>query len=379
MRILFVLENYYPAVGGVETLFKNLVKGLVKQGHEVTVLTHRLPGTVWAENRDGGLIWRVNCFDSRYWFSFLAIRKALQFAKHADIIHTTTYNGALPAWIAGLLRRKPVVITIHEILGKQWQKLGSMSWFKAKLHQLLEWSIVKLPSVVLRPFNRYICVSESTRKSLLQLKNTKNAVVIHNGVDYDFFNPKKYDRKKIRKKLGIEKNFVYLFFGRSGVSKGLEYIIKAVPKIKQKIPKAKFVAIVPRSKAEVARFRYIASLAEELGIRDDIIFLDAVPRQELPAYIKAADCVIVPSLTEGFGFSAAEACAMGKPVIATDNTSLPEVVSGKFMLIPPKSSEHITQAAIDMYHKKYTKTKQKKFLWKDTITKHINLYNELHG
>ena len=45
MRILFVLENYLPHIGGVEILFKNLSESLVKKGHEVDLVTHRLKGT----------------------------------------------------------------------------------------------------------------------------------------------------------------------------------------------------------------------------------------------------------------------------------------------------------------------------------------------
>ena len=57
-------------------------------------------------------------------------------------------------------------------------------------------------------------------------------------------------------------------------------------------------------------------LIRRLGIEDKIVLINSVLRKELPNYIKAADCVVVPSLTEGFGFCAAEACAMGKPVVA---------------------------------------------------------------
>ena len=45
MKILFVLENYIPHIGGVEVVFKNLAEGLVKLGHDVFLITHRLKGT----------------------------------------------------------------------------------------------------------------------------------------------------------------------------------------------------------------------------------------------------------------------------------------------------------------------------------------------
>ena len=41
MKILFVLENHYPNIGGVETLFKSLTESLVKEGYTVTILTNQ--------------------------------------------------------------------------------------------------------------------------------------------------------------------------------------------------------------------------------------------------------------------------------------------------------------------------------------------------
>ena len=58
-------------------------------------------------------------------------------------------------------------------------------------------------------------------------------------------------------------------------------------------------------------------------------------RSELQSYIAASDCIVVPSLSESFGFAAAEACAMGKPIVASNVASLPEVVSARFILIEP--------------------------------------------
>jgi glycosyltransferase involved in cell wall biosynthesis len=54
--------------------------------------------------------------------------------------------------------------------------------------------------------------------------------------------------------------------------------------------------------------------------------------------------VIIPSLTEGFGFSAYQACCVGKQVIATDAGSLPEVVSGPSIVVPRGQSEPLAAA-----------------------------------
>jgi len=89
------------------------------------------------------------------------------------------------------------------------------------------------------------------------------------------------------------------------------------------------------------------------------------------------NCVIVPSLTEGFGFTAAESCAMNKIVVASNTTSLPEVVSGKYTLVEPGNSEAIANGIIDAYNNKYKKSKKKFFLIRDNINNYEDIYTKI--
>jgi glycosyltransferase involved in cell wall biosynthesis len=89
-----------------------------------------------------------------------------------------------------------------------------------------------------------------------------------------------------------------------------------------------------------------------------------------------ADCVIIPSLAEGFGFSAAEACAMNKPVVVSNTTSLPEVVSGKYVLVKPKNHEAIAKGIEMVYNNKTLNKTLKKFLLKDNINNYLKIYKE---
>ena len=41
MKIIFFLEYYYPNIGGVETLFKNLIDSLAQENHKITIITAR--------------------------------------------------------------------------------------------------------------------------------------------------------------------------------------------------------------------------------------------------------------------------------------------------------------------------------------------------
>ena len=367
MKILFVLENYIPHIGGVELVFKTLAENLVKQGHEISVITHKIKDTKKFEVINGVKIYRISCLQNRYLFSFLSIPKTLKLAKDCDIIHTTTYNGAVPARFAAKLLKKPSVITVHEVIGNKWRYLAGMNILDAKLHQFLEWLVISLK------FDCFVCVSKSTQEDL----NKKNSVVVYNAVDYNHFNPSKHNGNMIRIKLGIEDKFVYLTYGRPGISKGIEYVIKAAPLISERIKNSRLLLILSKDKAYRKRYNYIISLIKELKIEDKVILLDPVSYKELPYYIKAADCVVVPSLTEGFGFTVAESCAMQKPVVATNTTSIPEVISGRFVLVKPKSAKELADGIVKIYNKKYKKSRLKRFTIKDNINGYLDIYNKL--
>lgn len=375
MRILFVCENYFPHVGGVEIVFKTLAEGLVKKGHQVVIVTHQLKNTKQIETIEGVKVYRIPCFDSRYLFTFLAIPKVLKLAKQADIIHTTTFNGAPPAWLASKLTKKACLLTVHEVWINRWKEITEMRGIKAWLHNSLERLIYRLK------FTKYVAVSNSTKKQLVNIGIEPEKIkVIYNGIDYNHWNPKNHDSEKIRKKLGLKNKFIYLFNGRPGISKGLKYLIKAVPIISRLIPDSKLIAIVSKDPAYKKNYHNILNLITNLKINDKIILHQQVNYKELPSYIKAADCVVVPSLAEGFGFSVAEACAMNVPVVASNTASIPEVVSGKYILIPQKDSLAIAQAVYSVYKREYNKDNKKKnkhFYIENNINNYINEYSQL--
>ena len=86
MNVLFVIENYLPHIGGVEIVFKNLAEGLVRKGHHVTIVTHRLKNTPAYEELNGVKIHRVNCFHSRYVFTFFSIPQVLAEARQGSLL-----------------------------------------------------------------------------------------------------------------------------------------------------------------------------------------------------------------------------------------------------------------------------------------------------
>jgi len=372
MNILFVLENYLPHIGGVETVFRNLTEGLVKKGHTVNIVTHKLKETKSFEVIHGVNVYRVSCLGSRYLFTFLSIPKVITLAKKADIIHTTTFNGAPPAYVGAKICRKPVIITVHEVWLNRWHQFTELGFLSCKIHNLLEKLVYSLP------YSKYIAVSEATKKQLITNGIRKEKIqVVYNCVDYEHWNPAIYNGQKIRKILGLEHNFIYMMTGRPGVSKGHEYLLQAVPLITKKITNSILILILSKEKQYARRYAYLLRLIDKLQIKEHVRVLDPIAWKELPNYIKAADCIVVPSLTEGFGYNVAEAAAMDKPVVASNVFSIPEVISGTYVLVPPKNPEAIAEGVEKIYKGKATKKPKRKFSLKENIEGYLKAYNEL--
>jgi glycosyltransferase involved in cell wall biosynthesis len=372
MKICFVLEYYAPHVGGGETLFATLAQGLAAKGHSCLVVTSGTNGAKAAETLDGVRVNRVAVPQKldRHAFTLLALPKALAAAKRADVIHTMTYNAAPLAWLAGKILKKPVVLSAHEVLGSLWFKAG-LAPYQARFFKFAEDALLNMP------FDAYSCNSMSTLNALAGKGiDEKKLHLIYPGVDLALFSPqKKAAKQAVRQKLNIPQNaFVCLYFGRPGVFKALENLVEAASIASGKIANLALVMIL--SPQPVNQFQKIKALAASAppGL---VRILAPVPRQNLPGLVGMADCVCVSSLSEGFGFTAAEAVSMDIPVVATRAGSLPEVVSHKHLLVEPGSAQALAEGLVSASRGEFAFAPKRLFPVKEMVEKHENLYRKL--
>jgi glycosyltransferase involved in cell wall biosynthesis len=277
----------------------------------------------------------------RYWFMIFALPLVLRLAGKADLIHTTTYNAALPAWVASLVRRKPAVITVHEVFGDQWNNPPGLHRWVGDGFRAYEWLILRLG------FRHYVCDSEFSRGRLLRFVKVRpeRVSLVYPAIDYDYWDPNKHRPRDVRAELGLPPDsFVYLYFGRPGISKGVEYLVEAVPHVRRELPQARLVMLLSRYPAKGnARAR---RRVRDLGLTDSVTVLDPVPRDELPGWLMGVDCVVVPSISEGFGYSAAEAACLGCTVVSTTGHSVEEVLGEAIVPVPPRQPQALAEAIV---------------------------------
>lgn len=364
MRILFILEYYTPHIGGVETLFKSLTEKLDAEGHEIVVLTNRFEDSLPKYEKTGNTIIIRRKFYNRYLFTFLAWWPALKFARKAEVIHTTSYNAALPAWLAAKITGTKSLITFHEKWGKLWFQLPWMSYFSKRLHFLFEWMITKLN------FDKFVAVSDATRQSLLDSGISKERIeMIYNGINYkDFPNHKGSASKS---------PFTFLYFGRAGIAKGLDILIPSFANFISNETDARLILILPKEDNPIVR--KVMEMISSYELSSSIIIKNDLSYSDLKNEISTSDAVVIPSYSEGFCFAAIETMAIGTPIISSGLGALKEVVGGKHITTENHTMEALSKAMQLAIAGSWIEKKVNKFPLSVTIDAYSNLYQQLLG
>ena len=248
-----------------------------------------------------------------------------------DILHThggvAGLYGRLAAKKAGI---PAVVHTLHGIHYHHYR------------NPLLKWASIVLERRLSRSTDAVIFVSQADlQKGMnLRLAPAGKARLIRNGIDQAGMIPG-FDGAAKKNELGSAGRPLVVAVSRLHRQKGLRYLLRAVPLIREEVPAVKLVVagggtLESRLASEVRRLRIGESVAL-LGERKDA--------REVMA---AADVFVLPSLWEGLPYVLVEAAALGKPIVATDIDGVREVVrSGETgVLVPPRDPGQLAAALI---------------------------------
>ncbi len=233
------------------------------------------------------------------------------------------------------------MITVHEVFGEQWNALPQLNPLLGYAFRWAEWSILRLP------FAHFICDSDFTARRLQQRINlpARKISTVYPAVDYAFWDRSRHAPRDLRQQLRLDPAApVYLYFGRVGISKGVEYLIDAAKIIRERAPQSRGILLLARDPR--APYRRIVRRIRVYGLDDHLRILDPVPRAELPSYLLAASCVVVPSISEGFGYAAVEAATLGCPVITTAGHSVEEVLGDSATFVAPRSATALAEAIL---------------------------------
>ena len=124
------------------------------------------------------------------------------------------------------------------------------------------------------------------------------------------------------------------------------------------------------------------SLAAELGISADVVFVGGVPLEETVRFYQAADAFVYPSLNETFGLPILEAMACGCPVVTSDTSAMPETAGGAAVLSDPRDPASIARAIVEAAGPGRDRLREQglrragQFTWGATAASTLDVYRE---
>jgi glycosyltransferase involved in cell wall biosynthesis len=344
MKITQVSPFFPPHVGGLETYVFYVSRGLVQLGHEVTVITSKIPKSAPVrEVIDGVQVVRLEPFGSFFGFPFLPSLLNNLWWADCDVIHGHI-NSPLTVEVAALVskvRGTPFVLTYHADMLPEDVSIGKVCWargFSLFYERFLKSFNCQVSRKIILTSSSYLQLSKFTQKF------EEKVIVVPNGVDLTRFNPS-ICGDEVRNRLTMDNEKLILFVGRLVPYKGLVVLFRAFSEVLKKGLKARLVLV-----GNGPLKKLLVDLAEELDIQRSVVFIGEVLLTDLPSYYRAADVFVLPSRSrsEAFGLAMLEAMACGVPIIATEVGGIPFVLKGNGILVPPGDSLSLVNAILNL-------------------------------
>lgn len=324
MKILMLTWEYPPrVVGGIARVVYDLSHRLIKDGHEVTVITYREGNAPYYEDDKGVKVHRVdnyminpnNFIDWIMQMNFNMVTEANKIiAKEGnfDIIHAHDWLVASAAKTIKNSYNIPIVATIHAT------EAGRNSGIHDETQRYIndtEWMLTYEATEVI--VNSNYMKSEIQRLFGLPFEKIN---VVANGVNLNKFTGIDRDYT-FRRRFAMDNEKIILFMGRLVNEKGVQHLIAAMPKILAGYHDAKLVIAGKGGMLDELRAE-----ADALGLGDKVYFAGYLGGKDVERMYKAADISVFPSTYEPFGIVALEGMLAERPIVVSDAGGLGEIV-----------------------------------------------------
>lgn len=312
LNVLLVTETWYPEVNGVARSVLQLVKGLVANGHHITLVRPKIQAndTQYSTNQ----LLNIDLLDNEIFVTshkipmyqdmqfgrpdFISLQKTLDDIS-PDVVHIVTEGPlGLAALMAARFNDVPVSSGYHSQFDDFSEHLVGYAHFVKPLTHYLNWF-----------HNRcdLTCVPSQKSHQELTQAGVKNLHIVGRGVDATQFNPS-HRSKELRATWGADdRTTVIIYVGRVSPEKNIDLTIDSFRALKKAQPKRQFkLVIVGDGPAKEALEK----------TTPDAIFTGVKTGEALSQHYASADCFVFASRVETFGNVVTEAMASGLTLVA---------------------------------------------------------------
>ncbi len=261
-----------------------------------------------------------------------------------------TFFAAMAAAWAGKCFRIPFIMEVRDLWPAIFVELGVL-----RNRRMIRW-LEMIEMTLYRLSTRVVTVTEAFRRNLIERGIPAEKVhTIPNGADTNYWQPVSHSAE-LRKKIGVNNDFVVLYIGAHGISQSLGRILETAVRLKDRSD-IRFVFV-----GEGAEKDELVSKACNMGLQN-VIFHDPVDKEGVREFYSIADVCLVPlrniPLFNTFIPSKMfEIMSMERPMVASVGGEAADILkkSQAAMVVNPEDSQAIANAILSLYADKNHRT-----------------------
>jgi glycogen synthase len=374
MKTLLVPSAYYPSLGGVEELSKQLAYAFTKKHITTKIITSKPPKTKYKEDIEGIIVHRFHFYLPakkvfnvlRFFilfpielFRFWYITKTF----NPDIIHIQCNSGNLYyANIVSQITKTPLFITSQ----------GETLMDATKIYQKSAF----MRNTLIKGLKNAAYVTGCSQATIDDISNNYFDVSNKSKTIFNGINPSEFD---IKTESNTDEKYIFAT-GRISHNKGFDLLIDAYSEIIIGYPDIKLYI-----GGDGEDFEKLQQLIKTKNLTDKVNLLGRIDKNQTVTYMKNSLFVTMTSRYEPFGIVALEGLAAGKAVLVTSNGGPPEFITKDQGLIIDPNNKQIyvdklkemikNSTTLEQNNNEYAKT----FSWDKIANQYLTIYKAIQN
>ncbi|MGZ9225111.1 MAG: glycosyltransferase family 4 protein [Anaerolineales bacterium] len=370
----------HPQKGGFKTYTENLIQALaeVDKENEYILYVDRQPLDTDLIPNQPNFKSRVvpvrNSFYGMPWREQYSLPRQLR-NDQLDVFHA-------PCNTAPIFIKIPTMVTIHDMI---WYYPTRYSHQKIRLNRrkLMQWYNKFVPFIAAKRAKAVITVSNASKKSIIEyLRLAHDRVFVTYEAANGLTRPIVDDRSLSKiTQYNFNSNHI-LGIGSADPRKNIKTLIRAYSLLPDNLRNSHCLTIVWNHNSLALE---LSEEAKKQDVMKSVYFLNNIDDEQLASLYHRAALFVFPSLEEGFGLPPLEAMACGTPVLAADNSSIPEIVGNAALMFSAENAVELANLITRVLTDSELQQKMRicgieraaKFTWRDCALKTIDVYKSV--